>query len=359
MFLKCFGLKKKKHTPCETERPYPTVIEELCHHFSLADLKKATNNFDENNVIGDRGNGKVYKGFLQLDHVATTVVAVKQMDNSSFWGLKEFKNEIELLCQLRHPNLITLIGFCLHKDEKIIVFEYMSNGSLADRLLNSRDARKPLSWKKRIEICIGAARGLHYLHSGAKRNIFHRDIKPANILLDENMVPKLYDLKLSLQGSLFTEKSKPIEDSFVGTFGYAAPEYLATGIITYKCDVYSFGVVLLEVVCAKRIGMQKIEMSNIGSESSDDDITWRSYIMLKLRAKDIDPALIGIIAPECFTVYIDIIDMCLKEDPNERPTMGEVELQLEHALALQHEADNANDTSSIIQPQQEDVPISH
>nr|AFK42387.1 unknown [Lotus japonicus] len=217
----CFGCSKKHSS--SSKRPYQTtVLEELFHHFSLADLRKATNNFHENNLIGRGGFGKVYEGCLQLDHVATAVVAVKVKSIHIYYKPKEFKNEIELLCQLRHPNLISLIGFCVHKDKEIIVYEYMSNGSLADRLFES-DAREPLSWKKRLEICIGVARGLHYLHSGLKRTIIHRNIKPANILLDDNMEPKISDLGISVQGALFTEKPKPIQvrakETFTGFSG--------------------------------------------------------------------------------------------------------------------------------------------
>jgi len=117
-----------------------------------------------------------------------------------------FKNETELLCQLRHPNIVFLVGFCNHEKEKIIVYDYMPNGSLHQHIESGK-----LSWKKRVEICIGAARGLHYLHAGAKRTIIHRHIKPGNILLDANMEPKLSDFGLSVLGQRFMSKPKPIK----------------------------------------------------------------------------------------------------------------------------------------------------
>ncbi|XP_057436144.1 probable receptor-like protein kinase At5g38990 [Lotus japonicus] len=387
MVLKFLGFGRSKKHSSSSKKPCPTVIEELCTRFSLADLEKATNNFDEKNVIGQGAFCKVYKGYLKIDHVATAVAVKRRGILLRQQGEEPFKMETKLLCQLRHPNLITLIGFCFDDDEKIIVYEYMSNGSLTDRVL-SKDAREPLSWKTRLEICIGAARAVHYIHSGLKRTIIHRRVNPSNILLDDNMVPKLSDFGISIQGQLFTEKPKPIEGKPpAGTFGYMPPEGLSQEILTDKFDVYSFGVVLLEVVCAKRLGRfiyetsdcEEIETSNNGSESpshitdngsespshitdhgsespshitdhgsespyhiTDHHIT--DHIMLKLQAEEIDPALVGNIAPECYAVYIDIIDRCLKHEPDERPTMGEVEVLLEHALTLQL-VEDARDTS--------------
>nr|ACU18300.1 unknown [Glycine max] len=155
MFLKCLGFG--------AQRQYPTVIEELCHRFSLADLRKSTNNFDQDTVTGHGRFSRVYKGCLQHNEDASEyTVAVKRFVRVGVVE-KWFRNEIELLCQLRHPNLVSLIGFCNDQNEMIIVYEYMSNGSL-HQLLQSGI----LSWKKRLEICIGAARGLHYLHAGSQ-----------------------------------------------------------------------------------------------------------------------------------------------------------------------------------------------
>ncbi|KAJ1435357.1 Serine-threonine/tyrosine-protein kinase, catalytic domain [Sesbania bispinosa] len=237
-------------------------------------------------------------------------------------GLREFMNEIELLCQLHHPNLISLIGFCNHKDEKIIVYEYMSNGSLYDHLHNKD--MEPLSWKKRLEICIGVARGVHYLHTGAKRTIIHCHISPKSILLDNNMVPKISEFGLSLKGQHFTSKPKPtpIPDdeftTFAGTYSYTAPEVVFNMTITDKGDVYSFGIVLLEVVCTDN----RLKM-------------WQGHPIEDI----IDLKIRGNIAPECWEVFMDITKRCLNDEPDERPTMGEVEVQLECALTLQEEAD--------------------
>ncbi|RZB53887.1 Receptor-like protein kinase ANXUR2 isoform C [Glycine soja] len=321
MFIKYLSFCCSKHTS-SSQRQYPTVIEELCHQFLLADLRKSTNNFDENQIVGSGVLSIVYKGSLQLNGVTECTVAMKRICGNTEETLKQFKNEIELLCQLRHPNLMTLLGFCDHKDEKIVVYEYMPNGSLHDRLYCSDVKKEPLTWKHRLKICIGAAHGLHYLHTGAKRTIFHRDITPYKILLDRNMVAKLSDFRLSLKGPHYASKPKPktiSKDGFIGTCGYVAPEISENKTLTEKCDVYSFGVVLLEVVC-------KDKLKNVDKRQKHPV------------EENIDPNIKGKIAPECWEVFIDITERCLKFDPDERPAMGKVEVQLELALSLQEEA---------------------
>ncbi|KAL5167446.1 Receptor-like protein kinase FERONIA [Glycine soja] len=325
MFIKYLSFCCSKHTS-SSQRQYPTVIEELCHQFLLADLRKSTNNFDENQIVGSGVLSIVYKGSLQLNGVTECTVAMKRICGNTEETLKQFKNEIELLCQLRHPNLMTLLGFCDHKDEKIVVYEYMANGSLHDRLYCSDVKKEPLTWKHRLKICIGAAHGLHYLHTGAKRTIFHRDITPYKILLDRNMVAKLSDFRLSLKGPHYASKPKPktiSKDGFIGTCGYVAPEISENKTLTEKCDVYSFGVVLLEVVC-------KDKLKNVDKRQKHPV------------EENIDPNIKGKIAPECWEVFIDITERCLKFDPDERPAMGKVEVQLELALSLQEEAGMRN-----------------
>ncbi|XP_057450734.1 receptor-like protein kinase ANXUR1 [Lotus japonicus] len=322
MLIKCLCFCRSKHIS-SPQRRYPTVIEELCPQFSLADLRKSTNNFDDNQIVGGGGLGTVYKGCLNHNGTNECAVAIKRINAITDQEFKEFKNEIELLCQLRHPNLVPLIGFYDGKDEKIIVYEYMANGALHNLLHGTK--RERLSWKLRLKICIGAACGLHFLHSGAKRTIFHRDIRPYKILLDDNMVAKLSDLRFSLQGPLFKSKPKPksiLNDNFLGTQGYMAPEILQNKTVTDRCDVYSFGVVLLEMVCSDNLELVKCQQQPMEA--------------------NIDSEIKGKIAAECWEVYVDVIERCLRLDPNERPSMGEVEVQLELALSLQEEADIRN-----------------
>ncbi|ESW11418.1 hypothetical protein PHAVU_008G028200 [Phaseolus vulgaris] len=319
MFLKCLG------NTSSSKKQYLTVIEELCHQFSLAELRKSTNNFDRKRLIGRGGFGEVYKGYLQHYAASNYVVAVKRF---SVEHSEVFKNEIELLCQLRHPNCVSLIGFCNHKKEKILVYEYMSNESL-DRHLQ----RGELSWNQRLEICTGAARGLHYLHAGAKRTIIHRIVKPRTILLDDNMQPKLTGFCISVKGSRFMSKPKPIKvDVVAGTPGYMARELFTDDAITEKSDVYSFGMVLLEVVCGRKYVTMPIE---------------REFLEKPLEEK-VDASIKGKIAPKCWEVFIDITKRCVMYEPDERPTMGEVEVQLEHALSLQEQADITNTNGDYI-----------
>ncbi|KAK7295514.1 hypothetical protein RJT34_18423 [Clitoria ternatea] len=162
---------------------------------------------------------------------------VKRFCGSTEEVIKEFKNEIELLCQFRHPNLVTLLGFCEHKGERNTVYEYVANGCLHDHLYCRNVKMEPLTWKQRLKICIEAAYGLHYLHTGVKRTIFHCDITPFNILLDGNLVAKLADFRFSLKGPHFTSKPKPksiSNDSFEGTYGYVAPEISENKTLTGK-----------------------------------------------------------------------------------------------------------------------------
>ncbi|KAK7394373.1 hypothetical protein VNO78_14899 [Psophocarpus tetragonolobus] len=312
MFLKCLGGRSSSERHCRT------VIEELCHQFSLGDLRKSTNNFDECRVIGRGAFSKVYKGCLQHKDGSDYTVAVKRFDVEYS---QVFKKEIELLCQLHHPNCVSLIGFCNHQKEKIIVYEYMSNGSLDRHLLYGQ-----LSWKKRMEICIGVARALHYLHTGAKRSIFHCILRASTILLDDRMEPKLTGFGLSVQGPRFNSKPKQINpDHIMGILGYTPLEYVMDGTITDKWDVFSFGFVLLQLVCG-------INYSIISADREPVE-------------KNIDPNIKGKITPECWQVFTDIMVRCFKYAPDERPTMGEVEVEFEHALCLQEQADITNTNS--------------
>ncbi|KAK7374657.1 hypothetical protein VNO80_08094 [Phaseolus coccineus] len=318
MFLNCLGICCSKPTTNtnSSQRQFPTLIEELCHQFSLTDLRKATNNFDLNRVVGSGLFSEVYKGFLQHDGASDYTVAIKRFD---YQGWEAFNKEIELLCQLRHPRCVSLLGFCNHENEKILVYEYMSNGSLDKHLQEGQ-----LSWKKRLEICIGVARGLHYLHTGAKRSIFHCILGPGTILLDDHMEPKLAGFGASVQGSRFMSKQKQINvDHVFGTWVYPATDFVMDGSITAKWDVFSLGLLLLEVVCS----LTKEECLENPVEEG------------------IDPIIKGKIAPDCWQVFVDMMVTCLKYEPDERPTIGEVEVQLEHALSMQEQADITNSNS--------------
>ncbi|KAL1360965.1 hypothetical protein HN51_006337 [Arachis hypogaea] len=306
-------------------KPPSSIVNELCHQFSLAEIQAAiARNPNEFSKLGQpRGLKNVFKGYLQNSNIP---IAIKRCSIGSFSQqlFSEFKNEIVLLCQLHHPNLMPLTGFCIERNELIIVYEYMSNGSLVDHLHHIN--HDPLSWKRRLQICIGVARGLHYLHTGAKHVIIHRHIKTSNILLDDNWEPKVSGLSLSKRVPLSISKSLiRVESDVKGTFGYLDPEYVRTGVLTERSDVFSFGVVLLEVVSTRTIQKERLYNQIHSMKSYAEEI--------------VDPFLKSKIDSDCWRTFVDITERCLAEDGRDRPDMGEVELELEHALRLQEEAD--------------------
>ncbi|GLT31633.1 hypothetical protein SLA2020_063570 [Shorea laevis] len=294
------------------------------------EIKAATGNFHENFKISQGDFRYIYKGFI---NDGTLAVAVKRLHPESWMGIHEFQNEVRLLCQLCHPNLVSLVGFCKEENEMIIIREYINNGTLHDHLHGSL-GRDSFPWERRLEVCIGLARALHYLHSGVKYAIIHRYVKSSTIFLDENWTPKLSDFELSKMGPLSMSKALIRVDSAVkGTYGYADPEYIATGELTEKSDVYSFGAVLLETLCGRLVidrGLEKdqIDLTELARKCIENGTIYDI----------IDPYLKGKIAPECLGKVVEIAYSCISLEGRDRPTMGEVEVTLELALELQQKA---------------------
>ncbi|XP_012073117.1 uncharacterized protein LOC105634805 isoform X2 [Jatropha curcas] len=217
--------------------------------FTFKELVVATSSFSDVNQLGMGGFGTVYKGILSSGQV----VAIKKFSNSYRSVDKEFWVEIEIISRIHHRNIIKLIGYCQNKDNKLIVYEYLPNYSLGSHL---HGEKKPtINWSTRMQIALGSAKGLAYLHDDCEPRIIHRNIKPNNILLDHNFEPKIsgFELALSFQDSDSEIDMEPI----AGTMGYLAPEYALSGVVTVKVDVYSFGVVLLELVTGKKANMRE------------------------------------------------------------------------------------------------------
>ncbi|KAI3759146.1 hypothetical protein L6452_06726 [Arctium lappa] len=319
-------------TPKET-KPSFLVSGQICRRFSLDEIRSATQNFDEALVCGRGGFGKVYKGFLK-DDGSNIIVAIKMLSSMSDQGASEFRAEVEMLSQIRHCNLVSLIGYCNEGREMAIVYEYMPEGSLADHL---HKGGSPLSWLQLLKICIGAARGLDYLHTGTgtQHGIIHRDVKSSNVLLDKNFAAKISDFGLAKIGP--TNQTRTHVSTMVkGTFGYLDPCYVYTGELTRKSDVYSFGVLLLEVICGRP-----------AVDTSLDEEQWslapwaQACIKEGKRNHIIDSRLRRQISSDCLKDFVRIASRCLHRQSNQRPRMAEVIASLEVILLLQERGDSS------------------
>ncbi|XP_050273962.1 receptor-like protein kinase FERONIA isoform X2 [Quercus robur] len=319
----------------KSTKTHGSSLPYLCRNFSLAEIKAATKNFDQNSIIGVGGFGDVYKGYIHVDGEATHV-AIKRLKPGSQQGVQEFRTEIEILSQLRHHHLVSLIGYCNDGNEMILVYDFMPGGTLCSHLYDTDMSHKtPLPWNQRLQICLGAARALNYLHIGAKHPIIHRDVKTTNILLDEKWTAKVSDFGLSKFGSTSTSKAH-VSTAVKGSFGYLDPEYYRRRQLTEKSDVYSFGVVLFEVLCARPPIMQTVEHE----EMSLAEWAPKCYRNGKLD-QIVDPLLKAEIEPECLKKFGEIAVSCLHDNGTERPSMNDVVWGLELALQLQGSAEKA------------------
>ncbi|KAF2325478.1 hypothetical protein GH714_029397 [Hevea brasiliensis] len=306
--------------------------QSLCRYFTVKEIKAATNNFDEAYVIGTGGFGVVYKGYLDS---GVTAVAIKRGNQASIkQGFCEFLAEIKTLSLLRHNNVVSLMGYCHDEQEMILVYEYMPNGTLFEHLhFVNKPQKSPLSWIQRLQICIGAAQGLCYLHTGLKLEIVHRDVKTSNILLDDNWVVKISDFGLSKIG--LTSGSTKVK----GSIGYLDPEYCRFQILSNKSDVYSFGVVLLEVLSAKFVVNPSAAEENNHNEDDEDALSFVEWALNCHEKAEwdqiIDPHLEGKISPASLAKFMEITQQCLAERGLDRPSMNEVLWNLELALELQ------------------------
>ncbi|XP_052729226.1 cysteine-rich receptor-like protein kinase 44 [Vigna angularis] len=281
--------------------------------FNLATLKAATNNFSDENRIGKGGFGEVYKGILfDGQHVA-----VKRLSKNSTQGAKEFKNEVSVIAKLQHRNLVTLVGFCLEEQTKILIYEYVPNKSL-DYFLFDSQLSKLLSWTKRYDIIIGIARGIFYLHELSRLKVIHRDLKPSNVLLDENMIPKISDFGLARIVEI--NQDQVSTNKIVGTFGYMSPEYVMFGKFSEKSDIFSFGVMVLEIVTGeKNLSSHKPHYVAEGLLSYVWR-QWRAQTWLEILDPNIKENYSEIEVTKCIQIGL----LCVQQNPDVRPTMTNV-----------------------------------
>ncbi|XP_028752820.1 probable LRR receptor-like serine/threonine-protein kinase At1g06840 isoform X2 [Neltuma alba] len=293
--------------------------------FTYEEMAQATENFSDTAQVGQGGYGKVYKGIL----VDGTVVAIKRAQEGSLQGEREFLTEIQLLSRLHHRNLVSLVGYCDEEGEQMLVYEFMSNGTLRDHL--SAHSKEALSFAMRMRIALGSAKGILYLHTEADPPIFHRDVKASNILLDSRFTAKVADFGLSrlapvpdIEGVVPAHVSTVVK----GTPGYLDPEYFLTRKLTDKSDVYSLGVVFLEILT----GMQPISHGkNIVREVN---MAYQSGAVFSV----IDGRM-GSYSSECIEKFLALSLKCCQDEPDARPRMAEVVRELENIWSMMPESD--------------------
>ncbi|CAJ2651405.1 cysteine-rich receptor-like protein kinase 10 [Trifolium pratense] len=282
--------------------------------FDFNMIRLATNKFSDDNKIGEGGFGDVYKGMFPNGFE----IAVKRLIRNSSQGALEFKNEVLLIAKLQHRNLVRLLGFCIQRNEKILIYEYMHNKSL-DYYLFSPENHKKLTWHARYKIIRGIARGILYLHEDSHLKIIHCDLKPSNILLDDKMNAKISDFGLARIVAI--DQMQGNTSIIAGTYGYMSPEYAMLGQFSEKSDVFSFGVIILEIVSGKR------NIDYNGVNSIDDLVShawkkWRENKELEL----LDAALTYSFSETEVYRCIQIGLLCVQENPDQRPTMATIAL---------------------------------
>ncbi|KNA09456.1 hypothetical protein SOVF_153340 [Spinacia oleracea] len=290
--------------------------------FSYKEIKKATNNFKD--IIGKGSFGSVYLGKLPDGKM----IAVKVRSDNTQLGADSFVNEVHLLSQIRHQNLVSLEGLCHESKQQILVYEYLPGGSLADSLYGSNSRKFTLNWIRRLKIAIDAAKGLHYLHNGSEPRIIHRDIKCTNILLDAQMNAKVSDFGLSKQ---VTEADATHVTTIVkGTTGYLDPEYYSTLQLTEKSDIYSFGVVLLELICGREPYNRRS-----GTPDTFNLVLWAKPFLQAGMFEVVDDNLVGDFDMESMRKAATIASRCVERDASIRPNAAEVLQELKESYSLQ------------------------
>lgn len=293
--------------------------------FTLEYIEVATERYKT--LIGEGGFGSVYRGTLNDGQE----VAVKVRSATSTQGTREFDNELNLLSAIQHENLVPLLGYCNENDQQILVYPFMSNGSLQDRLYGEPAKRKVLDWPTRLSIALGAARGLAYLHTFPGRPVIHRDVKSSNILLDHSMCAKVADFGFSKYAPQEGDSNVSLEVR--GTAGYLDPEYYKTQQLSEKSDVFSFGVVLLEIVS----GREPLNIQRPRNEWSL--VEWaKPYIRASKVEEIVDPGIKGGYHAEAMWRVVEVALQCLEPFSAYRPCMVDIVRELEDALIIENNA---------------------
>ncbi|KAL0424554.1 UNVERIFIED_CONTAM: Proline-rich receptor-like protein kinase PERK8 [Sesamum radiatum] len=284
--------------------------------FTYEELSGATNGFSANNLLGEGGFGCVYKGVLGDGRQ----VAVKQLKAGGGQGEREFRAEVEIISRIHHRHLVSLVGYCISENQRLLVYDYVPNNTLHYHL--HAKGKPVMDWASRVKVAAGAARGLSYLHEDCQPRIIHRDIKSTNILLDNNFEARVADFglaKLALELDLHTHVSTRV----MGTFGYLAPEYASTGKLTEKSDVFSFGVVLLELIT----GRKPVDSSQpLGDESL---VEWARPLLAQALETEVfrdlvDPRLENnFVESEMFRM-IEAAAACVRHLASKRPKMSQI-----------------------------------
>ncbi|WOL12478.1 somatic embryogenesis receptor-like kinase [Canna indica] len=315
----------RRRTPQEHFFDVPAEEDPEVHlgqlkRFSLRELQVATDNFSNKNILGRGGFGKVYKGRL----ADGSLVAVKRLkEERTPGGELQFQTEVEMISMAVHRNLLRLRGFCMTPTERLLVYPYMANGSVASRLRERPPSEPPLEWATRRKIALGSARGLSYLHDHCDPKIIHRDVKAANILLDEDFEAVVGDFGLA---KLMDYKDTHVTTAVRGTIGHIAPEYLSTGKSSEKTDVFGYGIMLLELIT----GQRAFDLARL---ANDDDVMLLDWVKGLLKEKKlemlVDPDLQNDYVEAEVESLIQVALLCTQGSPLERPKMSEVVRMLE------------------------------